>query len=75
MSSINSGCASQGKLPAVYKGLLVRVFYGTEEAGKKALVNQNNGYISGIYMQGTNTFYKDTCALNEIYEIHLSEEL
>lgn len=75
MSSINSGCASQGKFTAVYEGLLVMELYGTEEAGKKGLVNQNNGYISGIYMQGTNTFYKDTCALNEIYEIHLSEEL
>ena len=60
MSSINSGCASQGKFTAVYERLLVMELYGTEEAGKKALVNQNNGYISGIYMQGTNTFYKDT---------------
>lgn len=75
MSSISSGCASQGKFTGVYEKLLVKRLYGTEEAGKKALVNQNNGYISGIYMQGTNTFYKDTCALNEIYEIHLSEEL
>ena len=75
MGSINSGCASQGKFTGVYEELFVMGLYGTEGAGKQALVNQNNGYISGIYMQGTNTFYKDTCALNEIYELHLSDEL
>lgn len=48
---------------------------GTKEAGKAAPVNQSNGYISGKYIQGTNTFYKDACTFNEIYEIHLYEEL
>lgn len=49
--------------------------YGTKEAGKKSPLNQSNGYISGKYIQGTNTFYKDACTFNEIYEIHLYEEL
>lgn len=75
MSSINSECASQERFTTVCEGLLVVELYGTEDVGKKASVNQNNGYISGIYIQGTNTFYKDACTLNEIYEMHLSEEL
>lgn len=48
---------------------------GTKEARKEALVNQSNGYISGKHIQGTNTFYKDAYTFNEIYEIHLYEEL
>lgn len=67
-----------GKFIAVYEGLPVMELYGTKGTGKKAAVNQSNGYISGKYIQGTNTFYKDACTFNEIYEIyeiHLYEEL